>query len=1099
MSFFSQRPQIRVQHQQQQQQQHHHHSQQGQQQHNQHQKSDIPRSPRTTKDNRLFTQPYAPHQNLNQGGDYNSNNNNNSHHNNHHRYNSNNNNYNNSRHNNYGRPPPPPPQQATNTAPHHYPGAPTATAATIIQHSPQAHHHHSPQQQQHLPPSPMSMHRGGPGTSPNLNYQQQQQQKKNMSSSPHIPPQHTSPHQQSIQMTASWSPNHQQYFYSPYPVQVQPYNVIPATRSPIIPPQPAPRKVIAIVDPTTGNTLNTNPGALSSSSPSLSHHPVKEEKQPDFKIPVPHVSKAVSIVDPAIRDRELREKREREEAEQEAIHKAKEEEEEKKRKEQEEKERLEREEKERLEREEKERLEKEEKERLEKEETERRLKAEAEAIKKAEQEALAAAEKKKAEEEAKKLEEEKELKRVVNELEAKKRREEQDRIIAAEVVSQKVGRVPNKLDISTIPPFTQSPVSTPMNNKTPKTILKDLSAVSYPPGIKVPPAKDEDGKFTYSIDFLLQFQQLCLETEQDLSAIMKEMGANNQNSNHSIRQPSTDRSGRTPRTPGTPNNIGGSDYMSRMGSRDGRMEMGKFNMGRPLTARMNSTTSNTSNHMMMERQGSARGGGSMSHRGGRGGGQSGGGMKVFKNPMGQPPQQQQGAPTIPIEQVAPLEKSENRWVPATQAAAPIQATTADGELMTQEFITRKVNALLNKLTLERFDSIATQIFEYAKQSAKEEDGRSLRTVMKLTFEKACDEPAFASMWARLCRTMYDSMTDDIRDTSILNEAKQPSSGVLLFRKYLFNRCQVEFEKGWKVNMPEADEADDMMTEEYYVAAKAKRQGLGLIQFIGELFKLDMLSERIMYSCMIKLCNDPANAGDEEAESLCKLLTTIGKALDSKAKTAKWVDVVVQRMKNEMINSPKLTSRVKFMIQDLLDLRHDKWVPRNATGNPVGPTTIAKIHEMAEKQKEEKEAAAAMKRNNSTRGGQYIPNNNQYNNNNPTSNHMARTGSYRGGRDQHHFQPHNNNTNNNNSGGASDGWSTVASPGGANSNAYGGSNKTRPNDLSNFGKTDRSRSKTNILGPSNSPFPSLSRGKSTTNLDNKASGDGRSSPATNMFR
>jgi translation initiation factor 4G len=160
------------------------------------------------------------------------------------------------------------------------------------------------------------------------------------------------------------------------------------------------------------------------------------------------------------------------------------------------------------------------------------------------------------------------------------------------------------------------------------------------------------------------------------------------------------------------------------------------------------------------------------------------------------------------------------------------------------------------------------------------------------------------------------------------------------------------------------------------------------------------------------------------------------------------------------------------------LRKQNWVPRNAS-NQVAPTTLAKIHEMAEKNKEQKEATA-VKRGSSNRGP-YIPN--QYNNN------MQRTGSYRGGRD--HFHNNNNNTsgNNANSNSSADGWNTVgiSSP---------VSDKPRVNELSNFGKTDRSRSKNNILGPSNSPFPSLARNK--TNTDNKNSGDGRSSPAVNMF-
>jgi hypothetical protein len=50
------------------------------------------------------------------------------------------------------------------------------------------------------------------------------------------------------------------------------------------------------------------------------------------------------------------------------------------------------------------------------------------------------------------------------------------------------------------------------------------------------------------------------------------------------------------------------------------------------------------------------------------------------------------------------------------------------------------------------------------------------------------------------------------------------------------------------------------------------------RFIGELFKLGMLTTNIMQRCI----KDLLNAADEESlECLCKLLTTIGKDLENK--------------------------------------------------------------------------------------------------------------------------------------------------------------------------------------------------------------------------
>ncbi|RCH95895.1 hypothetical protein CU097_010313 [Rhizopus azygosporus] len=1042
-------------------------------------KTEIPRSTRTTNDARLFTQPYAPRRDFNQGdfsNNNNNNNNNNRYYNNRHNgnyksgynksagsqqnsYYNNNNNHNNNSSNN-------------NTSNNHN-SSTTSTNSTNSSNNIVSYQQYPQQQQQqqqpsqqsstqpsstspHLQPSiaPSSSHHRSPKIQQSPQLQQQQQSPQQHQVSPvHASPsnvnytkKNASPNMaQSSQnipatTTTTWSPQYMP-FYPQYPVPVAAYSNMAPNRSYVPPPA---KKVIPIVNPNTGTAIDTTPMALSTTTAA----PVttKTEKF-DFQIPQPNVSKRVEIVDPAIRDRELREKREREEAELEAKRKAEEERLEQERRAAEEKERLEREEKERLERE------REEKERLEREEQERKEREEAERIEKERLAALEAERKKKQEEEEaqRKAEEEQELRRIKSELEAKKKKDEEERARSATVIDTSLAS-DHKSSL------TQSPVSatpTPLANDRPIQLIEDPSTIKYPPNVQ-PPSK-VDGKYMYSVEFLKLFSTLCKDTTADLSVVNEAVDSSKK---YKTSGPSTGSNLNRERS-SSHRTHSGDPSTFRMGSRDGRMEMGKFNTGRPLNPRSNSSG------MFMERQPSGRGGG----MGGRGMGRSTpNGMKIIRNPS------QQASPAL--EPVAPLTKTENRWVPTVAVQqANDKAASADSELLSEEVITRKVKALLNKLTIEKFDSISEQIFSYAKQSEKEEDGMALRTVIKLTFEKACDEPAFASMWARLCHRMSSSMTNDIRDTSLLDDQGNPSCGVLLFRKYLFSRCQVEFEKGWKVNMPEADESA-MLTDEYYAAAKAKRQGLGLIQFIGELFKLEMLSERIMYGCLIKLCNDPQNAGDEEAESLCKLLTTIGKTLDSKPKTSKWVDIVTARMKNEMMNSPKISSRVKFMIQDVFDLRKQNWVPRNAS-NQVGPTTLAKIHEMAEKDKEHKETNT-VKRGNSSRGP-FIPN--QYNSNN---NNMQRTSSFRGGRDYH-----GSNTSNNAGSPSNDGWNTVGS--GSSSPV---SDKSRANELSNFGKTDRSRSKNNLLGPSNSPFPSLTRNK--TGSDSKGPNDGRASPAMNMF-
>ena len=52
--------------------------------------------------------------------------------------------------------------------------------------------------------------------------------------------------------------------------------------------------------------------------------------------------------------------------------------------------------------------------------------------------------------------------------------------------------------------------------------------------------------------------------------------------------------------------------------------------------------------------------------------------------------------------------------------------------------------------------------------------------------------------------------------------------------------------------------------------RAKHQGLSLIKFIEELFKLQMLTEHIMHECIKKLLGNVENPEEEEIESYSQL-------------------------------------------------------------------------------------------------------------------------------------------------------------------------------------------------------------------------------------
>ncbi|CAO3609075.1 unnamed protein product [Cunninghamella blakesleeana] len=962
----------------------------------------------------------------------------------------------------------------------------------------------------------------------------------------------------------------QQYYpYGQMPIQTFTPNTRQGNQQTFIS-QPPPRsRAIPIIDPNTGATVSAD---TPTAGPAASKNAKSSDKKDkDIKFPAsPSTTKTVNIVDPAVKEREERDRQEKEEAERLAKEKAEKEEAERLAKEKAEKEEAERLAKEKAEKEEAERLakekaEKEEAERLakekaEKEEAERLAKEKAEkeeaerlAKEKAEKEeaerlAKEKAEKEEAERIAKEKAEKEEAERIAKE---KAEKEEAERIAKEKAEKEKADRVvkekaqkeeaerkerdaavtaavaeaerkemekqrrafdtkqkeideetqrikksiasekktsngdkvakpsPGRIEISSIPshvlenePQAQSPGSLTPTSATPPTPAKkieiprqkisDFEAIQYPEGISKTPSNPTSGKIQYDPEFLMQFKPLCLESKEDLSAFQNIGDESNERSSSKggmQRRQTSERGNRGPRTPT-------GDNVYRHGSRDGRMEsMGKFTGGRPLAAHR-TNSSGTPPPGGIQRDGSHSG----RSRSGRGSGKG-----------RHPPREQQGGPTIPMDQVVPLEKSENRWMPTVVAASGDSKAAApkdESDLISQEVIIRKVKSLLNKLTLEKFDSISDQIWGYAHQSAKEENGESLLTVIQLIFDKACDEPPFAGMWAQLCRKLHDTMveTNDITDVNNqFDKHGKPIQSGHLFRKYLFNRCQQAFERGWKFDVIELEKSatgEVMMTDEYYAAVKAKRQGLGLVQFIGELFKRGMLTERIMTECLTRLCRNPQEAEDEETETMCKLVTTVGKELDHRKTMKSWMDAFFERMR-EMLECKTLSSRVKFMIMDVLELRKVKWVPRSIA--QTGPTTIAQIREEAQRAKsEEKES---IKRTSSSRGN--------------TPQVMSRQGS-RAGRN---IQREGSTNSNAGATVTADGWSTV---GNAASTTI---SKGRTNELANFGKADRSKSRSSVLGPSNSPFASLSRsGSKNANADSKrgSPADSRSSsPASSM--
>ena len=457
--------------------------------------------------------------------------------------------------------------------------------------------------------------------------------------------------------------------------------------------------------------------------------------------------------------------------------------------------------------------------------------------------------------------------------------------------------------------------------------IEDISSIVYPGATRSPrPDLNVDakpGKFRYDRDFLMQFMHVCREKPENLPPL-DEIGLEADASSGF----GSSRNGRNSRTSigggrgGTPTGLG-------IGIGNNRppfpaQGMGSFNMGSFGSGSIRGTTSEERYNRSLAQGGRQ---GSMARTPSQGGGLHGlppmsmstsrSGTSRSQRGQKRQPQDSRGSMSMDPD-VAPLVSSTNSWV---------KSRPSGSDEGSPAYIERKVKALLNKLTAEKFDSISMQILEWANKSAEETDGMTLKLVIKQIFEKATDEAHWSSMYARLCRLLLERLNPAITE----DVDGKPVSGGMLFRRYLVGRCQMDFETGWKARedaatAAEAKSKEDkerlaeheksgteeaaMLSDEYYAAQKAKRRGLGLVQLIGELYNLDMIGKGVIRQCFMKLLMNLDTPDEEDVESACKLLTTVGKPFENASREN--MEIVMDRL--EVIsNKESVASRIKFMI------------------------------------------------------------------------------------------------------------------------------------------------------------------------------------------
>ncbi|XP_077235122.1 eukaryotic translation initiation factor 4G-like [Tasmannia lanceolata] len=248
---------------------------------------------------------------------------------------------------------------------------------------------------------------------------------------------------------------------------------------------------------------------------------------------------------------------------------------------------------------------------------------------------------------------------------------------------------------------------------------------------------------------------------------------------------------------------------------------------------------------------------------------------------------------------------------------------------------RQLKGILNKLTPQNFEKLFEQV-----KAVNIDNADTLTGIISQIFDKALMEPTFCEMYANFCYHLAGELPDFSKD----NEK-------ITFKRLLLNKCQEEFERGEREQaeanrVEEEGETKRSKEEREEKKVQARRRMLGNIRLIGELYKKRMLTERIMHECIKKLLGQYESPDEEDVEALCKLMSTIGEMIDH-PKAKEHMDFYFDMM-FKLSNNQKLSSRVRFMLKDAIDLRKNKWQQRRKI---EGPKKIEEVHRDAAQERQ----------------------------------------------------------------------------------------------------------------------------------------------------
>jgi translation initiation factor 4G len=218
-------------------------------------------------------------------------------------------------------------------------------------------------------------------------------------------------------------------------------------------------------------------------------------------------------------------------------------------------------------------------------------------------------------------------------------------------------------------------------------------------------------------------------------------------------------------------------------------------------------------------------------------------------------------------------------------------------------------ALLDIISTDTFDDVANQLIERMNASR---DASTLYHLLDVVYERAIDAAEAPDMHARLLRRMMDRVSPHIHDASVKSVNKTPLAAGRLFLRYVLSLVQEDFERTTAKAWADDDGIDQVETiDDSSKPHISRSRGLNIVKLIGGLFKMHMLTERVVHGCIQRLLPDTDNPQRENIERVCSLLIAVSKRLDS-VRANLQMNIYYSHI-DEISRSPKVDGHMRSLL------------------------------------------------------------------------------------------------------------------------------------------------------------------------------------------